>query len=87
MIVNGAKRMMFMNNGMMGRSTLLNKASMAMIANQPQNRNFATLILAEHFEGKLNSQIGSCLKAAQDLNDNDVSLLQFYCVHHLLLSG
>ena len=37
------------------------------------SRNFATLILAEHFEGNLNSSVGSCLKAAQELNDPEVS--------------
>jgi hypothetical protein len=40
---------------------------------QIPNRSFATLILAEHFEGKLNMSIGACLKAAQELKDNHVS--------------
>jgi len=31
--------------------------------------------LAEHFEGKLNSSVGSCLKAAQELNDDQVDVL------------
>ena len=38
-------------------------------------RNFATLVLAEQFEGKMNLGFGSCLKAAQDLNDPQVSKL------------
>ena len=41
-----------------------------------QQRNFATLVLAEHFEGKLNMSLGSCLTAAKDLNDSHVSFNQ-----------
>ena len=40
---------------------------------QVRNQNFATLVLAEHFNGKLNSSVGSCLRAAQELNDDKVS--------------
>jgi len=40
---------------------------------QLRKQNFATLVLAEHFEGKLSSSVGSCLKAAQELNDDQVS--------------
>jgi len=36
--------------------------------NQPK-MNFATLVLAEHFEGKLNSNLGSILTAANKFND------------------
>jgi hypothetical protein len=39
----------------------------------PSNRSFATLVLAEQFEGKLNMSIASCLTAAKDLNDSHVS--------------
>lgn len=38
-------------------------------------RNFATLVLAEHFEGKLSSNTGSVLKAASQLNDSTVDVL------------
>ena len=31
--------------------------------------------MAEHFEGKLNANIGSCLTAAQELNDPHVDVL------------
>ena len=31
--------------------------------------------MAEHFEGGLNSSIGSCLTAAQKLNDPDIDVL------------
>lgn len=41
----------------------------------PLKRNFATLVLAEHFEGKLNSNLGSLLTAASNLNDPDVDVL------------
>jgi len=40
-----------------------------------QQRNFATLILAEHFEGNLNTQIGSSIRAAQDIGDTDVDVM------------
>ena len=39
------------------------------------NRHFSTLVLAEHLEGKLNSNIGSCLTAANQLNDKTVDVL------------
>jgi hypothetical protein len=32
-------------------------------------KNFATLVLAEHFEGKLNANLGSLLTAASQLKD------------------
>ena len=32
-------------------------------------KNFATLVLAEHFEGKLSPTLGSVLTAAGELND------------------
>ena len=41
----------------------------------PLKRNFATLVLAEHFEGKLNSNLGSLLTAASNLNDPEVDVL------------
>lgn len=34
------------------------------------NRSFATLVLAEHFEGKLSPTLGSVLNAAGQLNDS-----------------
>ena len=40
-----------------------------------QNRNFATLVLSEHFEGKLNPNLGSVLNAAGQLNDSQVDVL------------
>jgi len=45
------------------------------VAPMSSNRNFATLILSEHFEGQLNAQVGSCLAAAKELNDPDVDVL------------
>ena len=39
------------------------------------NRQFSTLILAEHLDGKLNGNIGSSLKAATELNDPHVDVL------------
>lgn len=38
-------------------------------------RNFATLVLAEHFEGKLSASIGAVLTAASQLNDSTVDVL------------
>ena len=38
-------------------------------------RNFATLVLAEQFAGKVNPSVGSCLKAASQLNDSQVDVL------------
>ena len=35
-----------------------------------QSRNFATLVLSEHFEGKLSPTLGSLLSAAKELNDD-----------------
>ena len=62
---NGARRMMLkQKSGFMTSSTLMKRTCIAMNGNQMDQRGFATLILAEHFEGKLNGQIGSCLKAA-----------------------
>ena len=40
-----------------------------------QNRNFATLVLSEHFEGKLSPSLGSVLSAAGKLNDSQVDVL------------
>ena len=40
---------------------------------RPQQTNFSTLVLAEHFQGALNANLGSCLKAASELNDPTVS--------------
>ena len=40
-----------------------------------QQRNFATLVLAEHFEGKLSPTLGSVLTAASELNDGNVDVL------------
>lgn len=37
--------------------------------------NFATLVLAEHFEGKLNPNLGNVLTAAGKLNDNHIDVL------------
>lgn len=37
--------------------------------------NFATLVLAEHFEGKLNSNLGNVLTAAGKLNDKQIDVL------------
>lgn len=38
-------------------------------------RNFSTLVLAEHFMGKLNPSLGSVLNAASQLNDPHVDVL------------
>lgn len=73
MFAQAARSMLVRRNGLNASNTLIKGASIAVNSNQLQQRNFATLILAEHFEGKLNSQIGSCLTAANDLNDKDVS--------------
>ena len=56
---------MFARSLMQGRSALR--------ANQ--SRNFATLVLSEHFEGKLNPSLGSVLNAASQLNDSQVDVL------------
>ena len=40
-----------------------------------QNRNFATLVLSEHFEGKLSPSLGSVLSAVGKLNDSQVDVL------------
>ena len=37
--------------------------------------NFATLVLSEHFEGKLAPSLGSVLTAANELNDSHVDVL------------
>jgi hypothetical protein len=37
--------------------------------------SFATLILAEHFEGKLNPNFGNILTAAHQLKDKQVDVL------------
>ena len=38
-------------------------------------KRFATLVLSEHFEGKLNGSIASCVTAAQKLTDPDIDVL------------
>ena len=38
-------------------------------------RNFATLVLAEHYDGKLNSNLGSLMTAAGQFNDSQVDVL------------
>ena len=38
-------------------------------------RQFSTLVLAEHFEGKLNHSVGSCLTAASQFSDPTVDVL------------
>ena len=38
-------------------------------------KNFSTLILAEHLDGQLGSSVGSCLTAAGELNDPHVDVL------------
>ena len=45
----------------------------AMVASRQSN--FATLVLAEHFEGKLSPTLGSVLTAAGKLNDDQVDVL------------
>jgi len=51
------------------------KAVRRSIHNVNANRNFSTLVLAEHLSGKLNSNVGSCLTAAAQLNDPTVDVL------------
>lgn len=41
----------------------------------PSSRSFATLVLSEHFEGKLNPSFGSVLTAAQQLQDPQIDVL------------
>ena len=53
-------------------SSLLRRSSSVMA---PTHRNFATLVLAEHFEGKLSPTLGSVLNAASQLNDDTVDVL------------
>ena len=57
------------------RKTVLNrfKQGATNSMNIGQRRNFATLVLAEHYEGKLNANLGSMLNAASQLNDSHVS--------------
>ena len=71
MLLNNVRRAFIKNNG----PAVSMKNMMAATAgrSQQQGRGFATLILAEHLEGDLNTQVGSCLKAANDLADPDVS--------------
>ena len=52
---------------------MLRRRSIATMA--PSQRNFATLVLAEHFEGKLSPTLGSVLNAAGQLNDGAVDVL------------
>jgi hypothetical protein len=40
-----------------------------------QRMNFSTLILAEHLDGTLNKNFGSCLTAASELKDPEVDVL------------
>ncbi len=40
-----------------------------------QQRNFATLVMSEHFEGKLSPNLASLLSAAKELNDGQVDVL------------
>ena len=44
---------------------------------QFQQRNFATLVLSEHFEGKLSPSLGSVLSAASQLKDDQVDVLVY----------
>lgn len=37
--------------------------------------NFATLVLSEHFEGKLAPSLGSVLTAANEMNDSHIDVL------------
>ena len=39
------------------------------------NRQFSTLVLAEHLDGNLNGNIASSLTAANELNDSHVDVL------------
>jgi electron transfer flavoprotein alpha subunit len=41
----------------------------------PLKRNFATLVLAEHYEGKLNANFGSLMTAASQLKDTHIDVL------------
>lgn len=57
----------------------------ARLVNQVGNKNFSTLILAEHLNGALNSNMGSCLQAATEFNDDHVSIyFQVFLFHFLL---
>ena len=66
--------MKFANTVLKGRPTstslLMRSAPFA-----TQQRNFATLVLSEHFEGKLSPTLGSVLTAAAELNDGPVDVL------------
>lgn len=46
-----------------------------MFARSLIKKNFATLVLAEHFEGKLNPNLGALLTAAAQLKDPEVDVL------------
>ena len=57
---------------MMKIANTMLKRSMTMGTSQ---RNFATLVMAEHFEGKLSNNLGSLLTAAAHLKDDQVDVL------------
>lgn len=60
-------------NSLIRRSLLKNK-NINLMGGMPLNRNFATLVLAEHYEGQLNTgSLASCLKAAEGFNDDKVN--------------
>lgn len=70
MLFNGVKRALLKNNGAM---QIASRRGTLVGARPFDQRSFATLIMAEHLEGDLNTQVGSCLTAAKDLGDPDVS--------------
>ena len=51
------------------------KASRTGAVKTVQRMNFSTLILAEHLDGALNKNFGSCLTAAGELKDPEVDVL------------
>ena len=56
MFKKSAERMlMSAKSSMLRQNTLSNSMRLGMLTTQPQDRTFATLVLAEHFEGSLNT--------------------------------
>ena len=57
------------------QAALKHQRSSALLAGQQRQCGFATLVLSEHFEGKLSPTLGAVLSAAADLKDSQVDVL------------
>ncbi len=61
--------------GKKDRNKVSSELIIKMFAKTLLKRNFATLVLAEHFEGKLNPNLGALLTAAAQMKDTHVDVL------------